>query len=82
MKKTEESLRRLKKGKKAGFSLFSGGGTSAQDDGKDEERIRQQMIIDVDAFGKDAEALGVEVHSVAAFSALRGMVNSAWTEDP
>lgn len=81
MKKTEESLRRLRNRKKPGFSLFSGGSTATQDDGKDEERIRQQMIIDVDAFGKDAEALKVEVDKIAAFSALKDMVNAAWTED-
>jgi len=32
-----------------------------------EERIRQQMVLDVEAFGKDVEALGVEVQGSANF---------------
>jgi len=81
MKKTEESLRRLKKGKKTGFSLFSSGSTPA-DDGKDEERIRHQMALDVEAFGKDATALGVDVEECQAFVQLEENVRAAWIEEP
>jgi conserved oligomeric Golgi complex subunit 2 len=68
MRKKEESLRKLKKGKKPAFSLF--GGTPKEDDGRDEERIRQQMVLDVEAFGKDAETLGVDVERSASFKSL------------
>jgi len=81
MKKTEESLRRLKKGKKTGFSLFGSGSTSA-DDGKDEERIRHQMALDVEAFGKDAIALGVDIEKCQAFVQLEENVRAAWIEEP
>lgn len=80
MKKTEESLRRLKKGKKAGFSLFGSGSTSA-DDGKDEERIRHQMALDVEAFGRDAIALGVDIEECQAFVQLEENVRAAWIEE-
>jgi hypothetical protein len=81
MKKTEESLRRLKKGKKTGFSLFSSGSTQA-DDGKDEERIRHQMALDVEAFGKDAVALGVDIEGCQSFVQLEESVRAAWIEEP
>ncbi|KAI9507427.1 COG complex component [Russula earlei] len=68
MRKKEESLRKLKKGKKPTFSLF--GGAPKEDDGRDEERIRQQMVLDVEAFGKDAETLGVDVQGSANFRSL------------
>jgi len=71
MRKKEESLRKLKKGKKPAFSLF--GGTPKEDDGRDEERIRQQMVLDVEAFGQDAETLGVDVQGSASFKSLHEM---------
>jgi len=81
MKKTEESLRRLKKGKKTGFSLF-GSGSAPGDDGKDEERIRHQMVLDVRAFGKDASALGVDIGGCQEFVQLGESVRAAWIEEP
>ena len=80
MKKTEESLRRLKKGKKAGFSLFGSGSTPA-DDGKDEERIRHQMILDVEAFGTDAVTFGVDVEMSQSYVQLGESVRAAWIEE-
>jgi len=75
MKKTEESLRRLKKGKKSTLSIF--GTTSAgKDDGKDEERIRVQMILDVEAFKAEGEALGVNMQSMDSFIVLDQMVRA------
>ncbi|KAI0301006.1 oligomeric golgi complex component, COG2-domain-containing protein [Multifurca ochricompacta] len=71
MRKKEESLRKLKKGKKPAFSLF--GGVPKEHDGRDEERIRQQMELDVEAFGKDAEALGVDVQGSLSFKSLYEM---------
>ncbi|KAF8973230.1 COG complex component [Flammula alnicola] len=73
MKKTEESLKRLKKGKKSTFSLF-GNTANANDEGKDEERIRSQMILDADAFGKEGESLHVEVDTNPHFLVLKEMV--------
>ncbi|KAF7376188.1 Conserved oligomeric Golgi complex subunit 2 [Mycena sanguinolenta] len=75
MKKTEDSLRRLKKGKKSTFSLF-GGGAAKDEDGKDEERIRMQMILDVEAFGKDGQSLGLSVDRSESFQSLTEMVHA------
>jgi hypothetical protein len=71
MRKKEESLRKLKKGKKTPFSLFGGG--PKEDDGRDEERIRQQMVLDVEAFGNDAEKLGVDVQGCVSYKSLLEM---------
>ncbi|KAI0823373.1 COG complex component [Trametes gibbosa] len=79
MKKTEESLRRLKKGKKSTYSLF--GNSGRDDDGRaDEEKIRTQMVLDVEAFGREAEALGVLVKENAAYRSLVEMARSSLTE--
>ena len=80
MQKTEESLRRLKKGKKSAFSLF-GGSTAKEDDGRaDEEKIRVQMVLDVAAFGKDAESLGVAVQRSETFIVLEEMAGASFTD--
>lgn len=68
MRKKEESLRKLKKGKKTPFSLFGGG--PKEEDGRDKERIRQQMVLDVETFEKNAKALGVDVQGSASFKSL------------
>lgn len=71
MKKTEDSLRRYKKGKISAFSLFGNAGSKDAEEGKDEERVRAQIVLDVDALGEDAKRLGVDVDSSEAFAALR-----------
>jgi conserved oligomeric Golgi complex subunit 2 len=81
LKKTEESFRRLKKGKKSTFSLF-GGGPSRDDDNRDEERIRTQMVLDVQALGKDASSLGVDVDKSVSFKALDELVHSSFIDEP
>ncbi|THH26420.1 hypothetical protein EUX98_g7769 [Antrodiella citrinella] len=83
MKKTEESLRRLKKGKKSTFSLFgsgSGSGGGVRED-EGEEKIRVQMILDVAAFGKDAESLGVVVEESESYRTLRELANAPLAEE-
>jgi conserved oligomeric Golgi complex subunit 2 len=60
MKKTEDSIRRYKKGKRSTFMLFgSSSNASGQNDqeGRDEARIRMQMVLDVEMLGKDASAM-------------------------
>ena len=80
MKKTEVSLRRLKKGRTSTFSLFGGG--SSNDDGKaDEEKIRAQMILDVTAFGKDAASLGVVLENSATYQTLKDLAHSSLAEE-
>ncbi|KAH9892690.1 COG complex component [Cubamyces lactineus] len=82
MKKTEESLRKLKKGKRTAYSLFGGAGAREDDGRGDEEKIRTQMILDVDAFGREAESLGVAVNENAAYRSLVEMARSGLTDDP
>lgn len=72
MKKTEESLRRLKKGKKTTFGIFQSSNT--QDDDKDEERIQVQMMLDVEGLGQDAQSLGIDTQRVESYVQLIQMV--------
>lgn len=72
MRKNKEALIRMKKGARTGRSMFGkGSGTSAQDEfNRDEERLRAQMVLDVDRLGKDAEALGATLDEVTSYQAL------------
>jgi len=71
MKKNEEALRRLKKGARSGFSLFGSSNSTAQDDAsKDEERVRSQMVLDVQRLGQDAEAFGVDLKASPTYGTL------------
>ncbi|KAI0084912.1 COG complex component [Irpex rosettiformis] len=82
MKKTEESLRRLKKGKKSAFSLFGSSTPGKDDDGRaDEEKIRVQMILDVEAFGKEARSFGVDVERSGTCRSLNELAHASLTED-
>ncbi|KAF4598583.1 hypothetical protein EYR38_006987 [Pleurotus pulmonarius] len=81
MRKTEESLRRLKKGKKVSYSLFGSSSSGKDDDGKDEARIRNQMVLDVEAFGKDGETLGVRTDRHESFRSLHELVMAPLSED-
>ncbi|KAJ4483374.1 COG complex component [Lentinula aciculospora] len=76
LKKAEESLRRLKRGAKSTtFSLF-GSANPKDDEGRDEERIRIQLILDVEALRKDAETLGIIPGNSEAFTALSNLVQN------
>lgn len=68
-------------GKRTGFSLFGGSTSSNDDDSRDEERVRAQLILDVTAFGKEAETLNVNLDTCATFKALEQAVRSH-TADP
>lgn len=80
MKKDGEALRRLKRGRQGtGFSLFgrSNANAASADDGgpsAEDERVKDQMSADVEAFARDAAALGVQLDSSAALKALRAVV--------
>ena len=81
MKKTEESLRKLKKGKKSTFSLFGGSSSAKEDESRaDEEKIRTQIILDLEAFRKEAESLGVAVSENETFKTLDAMAREPLTE--
>jgi hypothetical protein len=70
MKKMEVSLKRMVR---TPFSLF-GGSSNTRDEGKDEERIRNQMILDVEALGNDAESLHVKIDTNTHFLSLKEIV--------
>lgn len=81
MRKNEELLRRLKKGKKSAFSLFSGASSAASsDDLVDEDRVRAQVLLDVDALGKDAASIGVSIGKSVAYKNLRSLAESRYEE--
>ncbi|KDQ21263.1 hypothetical protein BOTBODRAFT_197088 [Botryobasidium botryosum FD-172 SS1] len=73
MKKTEDSLRRYKKGKKSGFSLFGVSASSQNEEERDEGRVRAQMMLDVQGLARDAASLGVDVEKSPAYESLRDM---------
>ncbi|KAH7888658.1 oligomeric golgi complex component, COG2-domain-containing protein [Phlebopus sp. FC_14] len=79
MKKTEESLRRLKKGKKSTLTIFSSGNTSKDDD-RDEERIRTQMVLDVEAIGQEGKSLSVDISSLESYAQLVQMVQNEFAD--
>jgi hypothetical protein len=82
MRKNEESLRRLKRGKKTTFSLFASSASSAasSDENMDEDRVRIQIILDVDALGKDAEAIGIDVNNSEGFQVLKILAEAKYDD--
>jgi len=76
MRKNQESLRRLRMGKRSGFSLFGSSNTTNDDDDREEERIRKQLVLDIEAFGKDAESLGVNLEESAAYKTLNYLAHA------
>lgn len=80
MRKNEESLKRLRMGRRTGFSLFGGSGGNTEDDAND-GRVRAQLILDVEAFSKDAQSLGVNYDDCTALKALNYMVHSNTSEN-
>ncbi|KAJ7579135.1 COG complex component [Mycena floridula] len=75
IKLAEDSLRKLKKRpKQPSFSLFGNAGVKDDEDRREEERIRSQLLCDVDAFGKSAETLGVNVEDNGTFKYLHILV--------
>ncbi|GAA6002288.1 COG2 family protein [Rhodotorula paludigena] len=79
-KKTEDSLRWLKKGRQ-GLSFFGRATSTAPDDGStDDDRVKQQMQLDVEALAEDAKALGVDVDASEAFQGLRRATTSEGKE--
>lgn len=81
MKKTEESLRRLKRGQRSAFSLFGSSSAGKDDARADEEKIRAQMVLDVEAFGKDARTLGVDATESATYRVLRELANANLSDE-
>ncbi|KAK7053317.1 hypothetical protein VNI00_003943 [Paramarasmius palmivorus] len=75
IKKQEESLSRFKKGQKKTFSLF-GSREDENQQSRDEERIRVQIILDVEAFEKDARSLGANLEESQSFKALGELVKA------
>ena len=74
-KKTEDSLRWLKKGRQ-GLSFFgraasSAVGGSGDDAGGEDDRVKMQMQLDVETLAEDAVALQVDLDASEAFLALK-----------
>lgn len=69
----EDSLKRLKKArdKQPLSSLVNATGIS------DDDKIRLQLVLDVEYFGKQISSLGIESSSISSFSALVELVESA-----
>jgi len=86
MKKTEDSIRRYKKGKRSTFTLFGssggsgGGGGQGDQEGRDEARIRAQMTLDIEMLGKEASATDGLIN-VQGSEEYRELVNLAAQND-
>ncbi|KAJ8076522.1 hypothetical protein PM082_000945 [Marasmius tenuissimus] len=76
IKKAEESLKRFKIGKKKTFSLF-GSKDDENQESRDEERIRVQIVLDIEAFERDGLALGVKVDDSQSYKALSELAQTA-----
>ena len=75
VRKTEDLLRRHRKSKKTGFSLFGGGGQAGKEgEGEDEERFVKQMWVDIEKLKLEAEELGVIVDDLAGWRELKEVV--------
>jgi hypothetical protein len=75
VRKTEDLVRRHRKSKRPGFSLFGASASASADDGADEDaRFRAQMATDADALAADARTLGVDVDTLPAWAELREVV--------
>ena len=49
-------------------------GSTQTDDSRDEERIQTQMILDVEAFGKEAQFLGIETEKNEHYAILKNII--------
>lgn len=86
MKKTEDSLRRYNKSKRSTFMLFganNGNGAAGGDkEGRDEIRIRAQMVLDVETLGKNARSLGamIDVDGSEEYAELKALAAHTETQ--
>ena len=74
-------MRKLKRGRQGtGFSLFGRSSSSSTAAGNDsgpsaeDEKVKEQMSADVEAFARDAESLGVQLDKSEALKSLRAIV--------
>lgn len=59
-------MRRHRKGKKTGFSLFGSSANTGPSVEEEEQRFKQQMTADVMALAKEAEKLGIRMGTAEA----------------
>lgn len=83
IQKTEDSLRKIKKGRQGGFSFFGRSATpsspspaeaanaGAAGPSEEDARVKRQMTLDVDQLAGDAARMGVAVGESKAFAELR-----------
>jgi hypothetical protein len=71
VRKTEDLLRRHRKSRKTGFSLFGTGDTSDGVSGEEERRFDEQMREDIETLGREAGHLGVPYEDMAEWQELR-----------
>ena len=73
MRKTDDSLKRFRRGR-TGFSLFGSKTNTEEADKTEEDRVNTQMQVDVQALIADAESIGVTLQNTPKLSALRDTV--------
>lgn len=81
VRKSDEALRKIRKSRtKTPFSLFSSSSSSSsakaasEQEAKEEDNIKLQLLLDVEGLRKDAEEMGVKVKQSKAFGELKQVV--------
>ncbi|KAM0752493.1 COG complex component [Meredithblackwellia eburnea MCA 4105] len=72
-KKTQAGLRWLKKGRQ-GLSFFGRGTAPAEDGSEEEDKVKLQMLLDIDTLVNEASTIGVSIEGSHAYEALRKSV--------
>lgn len=83
VRKTEDLLRRHRKSRKTGFSLFgSSDATEGTNDAIEEERrFDAQMRIDIDKLGAEASALRVDIADMRGWRELSQVMDGSVSRD-
>ncbi|KAG1653561.1 Conserved oligomeric Golgi complex subunit 2 [Nymphon striatum] len=79
VKKTEDSLKRLKKARERPSSAVIGGQNASNNSMTDDDKIRHQLFLDVEHYGHQITLFEVEISSIRSYINIVELVESART---
>ncbi|KAG1654155.1 Conserved oligomeric Golgi complex subunit 2 [Nymphon striatum] len=79
VKKTEDSLKRLKKARERPSSAVIGGQNASNNSMTDDDKIRHQLFLDVEHYGQQITLFEVEISSIRSYINIVELVESART---